>query len=68
VKLTIQLHPVPRSRTHGAIPPLLNTPLWRGVQLKQRNNMNYEAPHYVVFFSLLPPPPRKEEEEEISVA
>jgi hypothetical protein len=30
VKLTTHLHLVPRSRMHGAIPPLPNTSSWRG--------------------------------------
>jgi len=34
VKLTTNLHPMPRSRTRGAIPPLPNMPSWRGAQLK----------------------------------
>jgi hypothetical protein len=38
VKLTSDLHLVPRSRIRGAIPPLPNTPSWRGAQLKHRDN------------------------------
>jgi len=30
VNLTTHLHLVPRSRMHGAIPPLPNTSSWRG--------------------------------------
>jgi hypothetical protein len=37
VKLTTHLHLVPRSRIHGAIPPLSNTSSWRGAQLKHRD-------------------------------
>jgi hypothetical protein len=33
VKLTTHLHPVPRSRMRGAIPPLPNTSSWRHVSL-----------------------------------
>jgi hypothetical protein len=38
MKLTPHLHLVPRSRMHGAIPPLPNTPSWRGAQLKHMDN------------------------------
>jgi hypothetical protein len=37
LKLTTHLHLVPRSRMRGAIPPLPNTPPWRGAQLKHRD-------------------------------
>jgi hypothetical protein len=30
------LHVVPRSRMRGAIPPLPNTPSWRGAQLQRK--------------------------------
>jgi hypothetical protein len=36
MKLTTHLHLVPRSRMHGAIPPLPNTPPWHGAQLKKK--------------------------------
>jgi len=32
---------VPWSRKLGAIPPLLNTPSWRGAQLKHRDNFTF---------------------------
>jgi len=35
VKFTTNLHLVPRLRMREAIPPLLNTPSWRGGQLKK---------------------------------
>jgi hypothetical protein len=35
VNLTTHLHPVPRSRMRGAIPPLPNTPPRRSAQLKE---------------------------------
>jgi hypothetical protein len=34
-------HLVPMSRMSGAIPPLPNTPSWRGVQLKHRDNFTF---------------------------
>jgi hypothetical protein len=39
--MTTHLHLVPRSKNGGAIPPLPNTPLWRGAQLKHRDNFNF---------------------------
>jgi hypothetical protein len=38
---TTHLHPVPRSRMRGPIPPLPNTPSWRGAQLKRRDNFTF---------------------------
>jgi hypothetical protein len=35
VKLTTHLYPVPRTIIRGAIPPLPNTPSWRGAQLRK---------------------------------
>jgi len=35
VKLTTHLHLVSKSRILGAIPPLPNTPSWRGAQLRK---------------------------------
>jgi hypothetical protein len=40
VKLTTHLHVVPTS-VSGAIPPLPNTPSWRGDQLKHGDNFNF---------------------------
>jgi hypothetical protein len=37
MKLTTHLHLVPRSRVHGDIPPLPNTPSWYGAQLKKES-------------------------------
>jgi len=37
VKLITHFPLVPRSRMCGAIPPLPNTPLWRGAQLKKES-------------------------------
>jgi hypothetical protein len=36
VKLTTHLHLVSRTRMRGATPDSLNTPSWRGAQLKHR--------------------------------
>jgi hypothetical protein len=41
MKLTTHLHLVSRSRMRGAIPPLPNTPSWRGAQLKHRDNFTF---------------------------
>jgi len=40
MKLTTHLHPMPRSRMRGAIPPFLDTPSWRGAELKHRYSFN----------------------------
>jgi hypothetical protein len=39
MKLTTHLHLVPRSRVRGVIPPLPNTPSWRGAQLKAQGHL-----------------------------
>jgi hypothetical protein len=49
VKLTAHLHLVPRSRMRGAIPPLPNTPSWRGAQLKHRDNFTFTF--YTYYFA-----------------
>jgi hypothetical protein len=41
VKLTIHFYIAPRSRIRGAIPPLPNTPSWRGAYLKHRDNFTF---------------------------
>jgi hypothetical protein len=38
VKLITHLHLVPRSRMRGIYPHSLNTPSWRGAQLKHRDD------------------------------
>jgi hypothetical protein len=43
VKLTTHLHLVPGSKKRGAIPPLPNTPSWRGAQLKHRDNFTFTS-------------------------
>jgi hypothetical protein len=41
VKLTTHLHLLPTSKMREAVPPLPNTPSWRGAQKrKQRGNFN----------------------------
>jgi len=43
-KLTTHLHPVPKLRMRGAIPPLSNTSSWCGSQLKKhRDNFTFFA-------------------------
>jgi hypothetical protein len=39
--LTTHFPPVARSRMRGGIPPLPNTPPWRGAQLKSRDNFTF---------------------------
>jgi len=41
VKLTTHLHLVPKSGMRGVIPPLPNTPLRHGTQLKHRENFTF---------------------------
>jgi hypothetical protein len=41
VPLITHLNLVPTSRIRGAIPPLPNTPSWRGVQLKHREKFTF---------------------------
>jgi hypothetical protein len=41
VKLTTHLHLVPRSKMLSAVPPLPNTPSWRGAQLKHRDYITF---------------------------
>jgi len=43
VKLTTHLHLVPRSRIRRTIPPLPNTPSWRGARLKHRDNFSFTS-------------------------
>jgi hypothetical protein len=47
VKLTSQFHLVFRSRMRGFIPPLSNTPPWRGAQLNTRTTLL--LPHQIYF-------------------
>jgi hypothetical protein len=42
LKLTTHLHLLPRSRMREAIPPLPNTPSWRGVQLKNVSDVLHQ--------------------------
>jgi hypothetical protein len=57
VKLTIHLHLVPMSKMRGAIPPLPNTPSWRGAQLKKAQGQLYLFrilfPQYFLIFPIL---------------
>jgi hypothetical protein len=39
--MTTHFHVVPRSRMCEAMPPLPNTPSWRGSQSKHRNNFTF---------------------------
>jgi len=41
MKLTIQLHPVPRSRMRGAIPPLLQYAFMAWCLVKHRDNFTF---------------------------
>jgi hypothetical protein len=34
----------------GAMPPLPNTPSWRGAQLKHTDNFTYTAPYIPIFY------------------
>jgi hypothetical protein len=52
VKLTTYLHLVPRSRMHGAILPLSNTPSWRDAQLKQRGHFTFTLHDTLAYTSL----------------
>jgi hypothetical protein len=63
MNLTTHLLLVSRLRMHGAIPPLPNTPSWRGAQLKHRDNFTYAHVYLLEVFQQkiwtysLPPPP-----------
>jgi hypothetical protein len=52
MNLTTHLHLVPRSKNEWRLPPLPNTPSWRGAQLKHRNNFTFTSVSYNLFLIL----------------
>jgi hypothetical protein len=51
VKLTTHLHPVPRSRMHGAIPPLPHMSTWHSSQSKKKHRDNFTS-YLLLFISI----------------